>query len=169
MTRRSLAALATFVWLTGASSCGPRVDLAKALVVSDLLSGYHDVGVVDGLNKLVPSITFRLRNEAADPLSGVQLTVAFWEVGADGENESLLVRGIGDTGLEAGASTDPITVRATKGYTTEGARADIFTHSLYRGFIAKVFAKQGGRIVPLGEFKIDPRLIPAAPREAGRQ
>jgi hypothetical protein len=169
MTRRFLAALATFVCLTGAASCGPRVELAKALAVTDVLTGYYDVGVVDGLNKLVPSITFRLRNTSADPISGVQLTVAYWEVGADGENESLLVRGIGGTALEPGASTEPITVRATKGYTTEGARADIFTHSMYRGFIAKVFAKQGGRIVPLGEFKTDPRLIPAAPPEAGRQ
>lgn len=169
MPRRLLAALVTLVWLTGASSCGPRVELAKAIAVTDVLSGYHDVGVVDGLNKLVPSITFKLRNVSANPISGVQLTIAYWEVGADGENESLLVRGIGDTALEPGASTEPITVRATKGYTTEGARADIFTHSMYRGFIAKLFAKQGGRIVPLGEFKTDPRLIPAAPREAGRQ
>lgn len=156
-------------WLTGATSCGSGLDLAKALVVTDVFTGYHDAGVVNGLNKLVPSITFKLRNAAADPVESVQLTVAFWEEGADGETESLLVRGIGEAGLEPGASTDPINVRGTFGYTYEGARAEMFTNSRYRGFIAKLFAKQGGRIVPIGQLKIDPRIIPAAPHEAGRQ
>lgn len=169
MTRRLLASLATCILLAGASSCGPGVDLAKALTVTDVFTGYYDAGVVDGLNKLVPNITFRLRNAAADPISAVQLTVAFWQIGDDGEKESQLVRGIGDAGLEPGASTDPINVRGAVGYTYAGARADMFTNSQFRGFVAKVFAKQGGRIVPLGEFKIDPRIIPAAPREAGRQ
>jgi hypothetical protein len=158
-----------FVWLAGASSCGSRVDLAKVLEVTDVLTGYHDAGVVNGLNKLVPSVAFKLRNTGADPVDSVQLTVAFWEEGADGETESLLVRGIGETGLEPGASTDTINVRGTFGYTYEGARADMFTNSRYRGFIAKLFAKQGGRIVPIGQLKIDPRIIPAAPHEAGRQ
>jgi len=169
MPRRVLAALATFVWLTGAPSCGPRVDLAQAVTVTDVFSGYYDVGVVAGENKLVPSITFRLKNVAPDPISSVQLTVAYWADGSDGENESLLVRGVGDAGLEPNASTAPITVRGSYGFTTPGARADIFTHSMYRDYTAKVFAKQGGKIVRLGEFKIDRRIIPHASGEAGRQ
>ena len=37
----------------------------EALEVTDVSTGWYDAGVVDGKNKLVPSLTFRLRNKGA--------------------------------------------------------------------------------------------------------
>src|SRR5690349_15457482 len=103
--------------LTAVSACGPRIDLAKSLEVTDVLSGWYDFGVVDGMNKLVPSISFRLRNVGDRPVNEVQLTVSFWQEGADGENDSQEVTGIGRNAVKPGETSDPILVRSGVGYT----------------------------------------------------
>ncbi|MBA2259159.1 MAG: hypothetical protein H0W18_09700, partial [Acidobacteria bacterium] len=54
-----------------------QVDLKQALQVTDVSTGWYDFGVVDGKNKLVPSITFRLRKPADVRLSSVALNVVF--------------------------------------------------------------------------------------------
>jgi hypothetical protein len=153
--------------LVGSVGCGPGVDLATDLTVSDVLTGWYDNGVKDGKNHLVPSISFRLQNAGAAPISGVQLTVAYWREGADGEFDSVLVRGIGDEALEPGASTEPILVRSRFGYTLEGARADFFLHSQFQDATARLFAKRGGRIVPIGQYVIERRIIPHVLSEPG--
>jgi len=69
MTRRTVGILLAAI-LFSSVSCGPRVDLATALSVTDVFSGYYDFGIVNGLNKLVPSISFRLKNAAASAHPG---------------------------------------------------------------------------------------------------
>ena len=165
MTRRSLPLLALALTLSaGAVRCGD-VDVAKTIVVTDVFSGYYDDGVVaDGVyagqNRLLPSIMFKLKNVGEDPLAGLQLTVSFWPDGADGEKDSREVRGIGSTALAPGATTDEITVRAGVGYTSEAARADFFALSAFKDWTARLFAKRSGRIVPIGVYTIDRRLLP---------
>jgi hypothetical protein len=155
------------IWLallvfTGAG-CGPRVDLQKALQVTDVLSGWYDFGIAqNGLNKLVPSVTFRLKNVSAVSLSRVQLIVSFWQAGADGENDSMEIEGIGASAVKPGASTDPILARSNVGYTLDQPRAELFTNSEFKDFVVKIFAKRSGTIVKLGEFTIDHRIIPHA-------
>jgi hypothetical protein len=62
---RNLAwALGLGVILSASIACGPIVDLSR-LRVTDTFSGFYDDGVKDGLNRLVPSVTFRLKNEGA--------------------------------------------------------------------------------------------------------
>ena len=39
------------------AGCGPDVDLTKALQVEVVSTGWFDAGIVNGQNKLVPSIT----------------------------------------------------------------------------------------------------------------
>ena len=150
--------------LSGAAACGPQVDLAQ-LEVTEITSGYYDWGVVPdgtekGLNKLVPSISFRLKNNNAAPIDHVALTVSFWQNGADGELDSKEVSGIGGDRVPPGAASDVVLVRSGTGYTTADARANIFTNSSFKDFTAKLFAKRGGRIVPIGEFAIDRQIIP---------
>jgi hypothetical protein len=45
-------------------ACGPTVDLTKGLQVAIVNSGWYDLGIVNGQNKLVPSVTFTLRNSS---------------------------------------------------------------------------------------------------------
>jgi len=141
--------------------CAPAPDLTK-LQLAETFTGWYDFGVVGGLNKLVPSLSFRLKNTGSVPVDAIQLTVSFWQEGADGEQDSAEVKGVGAQAIPPNASGDPILVRSTVGYTTEGPRADIFTNPKYKDWLVKVFAKRSGKIVPIGELKIDRRIIPQA-------
>jgi hypothetical protein len=146
--------------VVGASSSCTRIDLARSLSVVEVFGGYYDVGIVNGLNKLVPSVTFKLRNTGTVPITGVQLLVSFWQDGADGELDSREVRGIGSDAVEPGATTDPILVRSATGYTLEQPRAELFTHRMFKDVVVKIFAKRAGEIVPIGEFRIERRILP---------
>lgn len=148
------------LWLAASVSCGGRVDLAKTLTVTEVFSGWYDFGVVDGLNKLVPSISFKLQNVGEAPINRVQLLISFWQQGADGENDSKEITGIGSDEVAPGSSTDPILVRSAVGYTLEQPRAELFSHGMFKDFTVKVFAKKAGSIVPLGEYTIERRIIP---------
>jgi hypothetical protein len=171
MSRRPFPALALVLCAALAAApaaCGPAPDLSASLKPVDMISGYYDDGVVrDGLmagyNHLVPSVTFKLRNEGTVPISSVQLLVSFWADGSDGEADSKDVLGIGSDALAPGASTAPITVRASVGFNLEAARAQLFDQPRYKDFTAKIFGKRGGRIYRLGEFKLDRQIIPHIP------
>jgi hypothetical protein len=143
-------------------------NLTNAIEVTDVITGWYDNGLKDGINHLVPSITFRLKNRSDQPLNSVQLTVAFWTDGSDGEADSRQVVGISGTPVPAGEATESITVRSTVGYTLEQPRAELFTHSQYKDWTVKMFARRSGRIFSVGEFKIDRRLIPQAVKVTGR-
>ena len=166
MKFRCVAALLACVLACAEAGCGPAPDLAK-LELTDTFTGWYDFGVVGGLNKLVPSVSFRLKNNDSVPVDFVQLTVSFWQEGADGEQDSAEVRGIGNQAVAPAGLSDPILVRATVGYTTAGARSEIFVNEIYKDFIVKIFAKRAGKIIPIGELKIDRRIIPQT--ASGRQ
>lgn len=161
--RRLVTKLIVLAALAGVAGCGPGVNLSTALVVTDMLSGWYDAGLKDGKTHLVPSFTFRLKNQSDRTLSSIQLTYDFWKVDEDGPFDSGLVQAIGSEGVAAGGVSDSITLRGTVGYTLEGLRSDFFTHSLYRDATIKIFAKRSGTIAPLGEFKIERRLLPHSP------
>ena len=162
MRRRSPALLFACLWLIAGWGCGPQPNLATDLKFVPTLTGYHDEGITPNkLNKLVPSITFELKNVGQLPIGNVNLAMDYWEVGADGPLDSKQVRGIGSDALQPGATSEPMTVRASVGYTHEGPRVDMFTNSRFKGFIVKVFAKRSGKTTRLGEFPVEARLLPA--------
>jgi len=167
MVRRLLAPVALGAALAAASCTPP--NLSQALAVTDVLSGWYDNGLKEGMNHLVPSITFRLKNQSTQEIYGVQLTVAFWVEGKDGELDSMQVTGIGGTPVPPGQSTEPLTVRASVGYTLSQPRAELFTHGDFMDWTVKMFARSGGRIYGIGEFKVDRRFIPHVVKDAGRQ
>jgi hypothetical protein len=169
MSRR-LRALVVFVAVAGAglsaAACNS-VDLSKNLTVTPVLSGYYDAGLLDGWSHLLPDLTFKLKNTGSVPVSaGVMVTVSFWFVGDDGENDSIVLPGLEKT-LAPGEETVAITARAPHGFRLEGARADFFQHSLFKDMTARVFVERRGTIYRLGEFPIDRQIIPHASSTPG--
>lgn len=164
MGRRSHVLVAVCVCLVAGSACEPAIDLATSLKLIPTITGYYDNGLnVSKQNQYLPSITFQLKNEGDMPLSNVDMSVAFWEAGADGELDSKYIRGIGSTALAPGATTEAITVRSTVGYTSPIFGAQIFSHSRFKGMVVKVFAKRRGKTTKLGELPIDQRVLPSVP------
>jgi hypothetical protein len=150
--------------LAAAASCSQSVDFKQALQVTDVSGGWYDFGIVDGKNKLVPSLTFRIRKRPGVRLRSVSLVVHFKKIidpskpGPDGEEEFDQVF-LQTVEFTEGAQTALLTVRPQTGFTGEQARAEMLQHRLFQDLRARVFAKQSSTTwVDLQAFDI-PRTI----------
>jgi hypothetical protein len=76
---RVLARLILLLSVT-AAACGPTVDLTKGLKINVLETGWYDAGIVNGQNKLVPSITLTLTNLSDQTLVALQVNGSFRRV-----------------------------------------------------------------------------------------
>lgn len=142
------------------TSCGPPVDLKTSLQVGEVTTGWFDQGIVDGQNKLVPSIAFTLTNTSDRDISSVQLNVVFRRAGEADEWDAVFMRGLGTDGLAPGASTSQLVVRAKLGYTGDQPRAQMLQHPQFVDAKARIFAKHGSaQWVELGDFPIERRLL----------
>jgi hypothetical protein len=161
-------AFLTGVWLLalGVSGC-TQVDLTTALEISEFESGYYDAGVTgNGANKLVPSVSFKLKNISPKSVNAVDMIVFFWGVEYEQplELDEVIVNAINSSGIEAGALSDTLVVRSKQGFTLEQqARSELFNHRSFRDVTVKLFLKRAGRIVPFGEYTIDRRILLAVP------
>lgn len=144
-----------------AAACGgPPVDLAKALKVTDVVTGWYDAGIVEGQNKLVPSISFRLTNVGNAPVSSVYVTVSFRLIGDEQELGSSYLKAVDYDGLAAGASTALMVARSAIGYTSPEPRAQMLGDHRFKDAQVSVFAKSGSPpFVKIGEYKIDRQLL----------
>jgi hypothetical protein len=155
--RGRLALLVSLAALVAAPACGG-VDLRKLEVV-EVFSGWYDNGVKDGQTHVIPSISFRLRNGGSEPVTDLRMIVGFWFV--DGrEIDSAEVQVLEEQPLAPGATSEPILVRVSTGYTLPQPPAEIFMHSLFVDGMARLFAKRSGTIVPLGEYRLDRQILP---------
>ncbi len=168
MSRQGTSFLAAvFAAAVFASAGCNSADLKTQVQVVDVTSGYYDNGLTPtGLNHLVPSVTFSVRNVSDREVSSVDMVVMYWAQGDDAEKDEALLKVIGGGGLAAGATSEPVVSRARVGFTLATARAELFNHSQFKDWTAKLFLKRGGKIVPAGEYKIDHRLLLSAPTAA---
>jgi hypothetical protein len=160
LTVLSVLLVAGAAWPT-ASCGGPPVDLSKALKVTDVVTGWYDAGIVQGdMNKLVPSISFRLTNVGTVPVYSVYITLSFRVVGDEQELGSSYVKAVGPDGLAGGASTPPMVARSALGYTGEQPRNQMLEHSKFVDAQVSLFAKSGSAApVKIGEYKIERQLL----------
>ena len=161
--RRLLVLLA--VSLLALPACRGNADLKAAARLIDVTTGWFDAGVTeDGKNKLVPSISFRLRNDASQQLGSVQCNLLFKRVTDKEEWTTSFIRAVGPDGLAPGAATDQIVVRAQQGYTGTQARVSMLQNVQFVDFKVEVFGKQGPSTwVKLGEFPIQRQLLTRTP------
>jgi hypothetical protein len=139
-------------------ACSPAVDLKQAVEVADVSSGWFDAGIVEGKNKLVPSITVRLKKKGDVSISSVSLNVVFKPVGSEEHFDEVYVQRVDFKGDE----TDPINVRATVGYTGDPpqTRAEMLQNAYFKDMEAQIFAKAGSaQWVPLHSLKIVRQLL----------
>jgi len=165
MRRLSLAFVAVLPLLAG---CSKPVDLKQVLQVTDLSGGYHDAGILDGRNKIVPTITFRIKKSTDDSLRPLSVNIVFKQLpkpgtsvppGQPAENE---FDGVFKQSVPFnGDQTDLLTVNATAGYTGDPglSRADLLKHSQFQDMRVHVFAKHSSSLwVEIAQFDV-PRQI----------
>ena len=140
MTRRTAAFLGLAFAAAVLDACTSPVDLKQTLQVTDVSSGWFDAGIVDGKNKLVPSITFKLKKNADVNLSSVSLNLTFTFAGDQEHTDDVYVQRVDFQGPD----TAPITVRTKWGYTADPpqTRAEMLQNSHFRDLDVQIFAKQ---------------------------
>src|SRR5215208_2262740 len=106
------------------AGCAGPIDLKQVLQVTDVSGGYHDVGVVDGRNKLVPRVTFRIKKSTDDSIRPLSLHVVFKKLPKPGtavppgsspeeDWDEVFVQNVSFDGNQS----SPVTVETKAGYT----------------------------------------------------
>jgi hypothetical protein len=157
---RLLAGQLILLAMLSAGCGGPRVDLTKGLEIVDASTGWYDAGPVNGQNKLVPSITFELKNISDQPLVALQVNAVFRRVNDKDEWGSAYRSVTKSEGLQPGATSQPITINSQLGYTGTDPRAEMLKNSQFVDAKVDLFAKYASlQWVRIGERPIERRLI----------
>src|SRR5829696_613501 len=164
MSGRSSLSVAIVLAVVCAAACSRSVDVKQAVEVVDTSSGWYDAGIVDGKNKVVPSVTFKLRKKPEADLSAVALNIAFRYVPAPGSNveepwEDFFVQ---RAEFKNGNETDPLVVRLPNGYTGEPpqSRLEMLKNSHFRDVRARIFAKSSSsQWVEIGTVDVQRQLL----------
>ena len=145
-------------------ACEPSIDPATGLQLESVATGWQSVGVVDGMNKLVPSVSFRLKNVSDRSLPSLQINAVFRRIGEGGEWGSAFVTAAGRAGLAPGGATS-VSVKSQLGYTGTDSRAEMLRNSQFVDATVDVYAKYGStQWTRIGEYPIDRQLIdPSSP------
>jgi hypothetical protein len=142
-------------------SCGPTVDLAKALQIDVVETGWFDAGIVNGQNKLVPAARITVKNNSDQKLVLLQINSLFRH-GTDAEEwGSAFITAAGSDGLGPGATTAPLLLKSQNGYTgTDQTRQDMLKNSQFVDAKIQLFAKYGSvQWVRMGEHAIERKLL----------
>lgn len=155
MARLSTAA-ALLAALAASASCGSRVDVTRALQATDVSTGWFDAGIVDGKNKLVPSITFRLRNSSDEALT-LQMNVVYMILPEKEERDDVFLQAIR---VPASGASQPVTVRSKYGFTGAQPRAEMLQHTRFQDFQVRLFVKHGSsQWIPIGDYPVARQLL----------
>jgi hypothetical protein len=121
------------------------VDIKQALEITDTSSGFYDAGIVEGKNKVVPSVIFKIRRKTEVNLDSVALNVVFRQATAPGattyeEWDTVFLQKVP---IPEDDRSAPLTVRAPIGYVGEPpqTRLEILKNSQFRDVRAHIFAK----------------------------
>lgn len=154
-----LAAMALAAALS--ASCGASEAAVAALEPIEVVTGWFDDGIVEGQkNKLVPSVTLKLRNKSDEPVRSIQINAIFRRVGEQemwGEYFGWAIRG---EPLPAGATTKTLVMRSTLGYTGEQPRMQMLQNQNFVDAKVEIYLKQGSRVwAKLAEYPIQRQLL----------
>ncbi len=146
-----------------AASCRPPVNVKEAVEITEVSSGWFDAGIVEGKNKIVPSVSLRLQKQPDVNLDSVAVNVIFRRPPSEGnEEEEWDEVFIQNAKFTESNQTPLLVVRAEKGYTGDPpqSRMDLLQHSQFRDVRATIFAKYGStQWVELGRIDVERQLL----------
>ena len=126
----------------------------------EVVTGWFDAGIIEGKNKLVPSVSLKLRNKSDKPISSVQINAVFRRVGEEqgwGEHYGWAVQ---KDPLPPGATTDPLVLRSQLGYTGEQPRMQMLQNKEFVDAKVEIFLRHGSQVwAKLAEFQVARQLL----------
>lgn len=158
---RRLPVVAILLPLVLVGGCGSTtIDVAAVIKVGNLTTGWFDVGIVDGQNKLVPSASFTVTNAGSEKLGALQVFSVFRFQGEQEELGSALIILRGQDALGPSATSKPLSVRGNWGFSGLQPRAQMLAHKDFKDARVEIFAKYGaGQFVKLTEAVVARQLI----------
>ena len=158
---RASVRLLLFLAIASSAACGPTVDLTQGLQVAVVDSGWYDLGIVNGQNKLVPTVIFTLHNTSDQTLGTLQVQALFRRVTENTEWGNGFLTVVGSKGLAPGATTDTITIKSQLGYTgSEQSRQEMLQNTHFVDAKVELFAKYAStQWVRVGVFPVTRRLL----------
>jgi hypothetical protein len=152
-----LAAIAALAQ-SGCGASEPPAD--KVLQVADVVTGWLDDGIVGGQNKLVPTISFKVKNNGPAPVSYVGFNAVFKVIDDPEELGSALLKGIDGDGLAPGQTAGPFIGRSQLGYTSPAPRMEMLQHSQFKDAQVELFSKhRSGGWIKIGQYKIQRQVL----------
>jgi hypothetical protein len=157
--RRCILGLLILTVLSG-GACGRDIDLAASLRIDAVTTGWFDAGITDGKKKLVPAVSFTLKNASDQKLRVLQVSASFRREGAPDEWGTAYLTAAGSAGLAPGADTGALTLRSQLGYTGSDSGPEMLGNSFFVDARVNLFAKYGsGPWTPVGDYPITRQLI----------
>ncbi len=162
-----LLTLALAALLLPLTACAPAVDVTRDLAIVDVTTGWYDAGIVKDpegeKNKLVPAISFRLKNTTADKtISGVQINAVYHLVSEkDKEWGTTWVYGIPSSQpLKPGTTTQPLVLRGDRAYLGLQPRLQMLQNREFVDAVVDITAKYNAQQwVRLGTYPISRQLL----------
>jgi hypothetical protein len=158
VARPTLFAFGLLAAALSSGSCSKPVDLKQALEVTVISSGWFDAGIQNGKNKLVPSITYKLKKNGDVNLTSISLNHTFIFIDSQDHSGDVFVQNVPFEGAE----TAPIVVRSEWGYTADPpqTRAEMLKNSYFRDMEVAIFGKRGSaQWVELQRMKVARQLL----------
>jgi hypothetical protein len=147
--------------LLAAGCGGPAVDLKQGLKIDIVDTGWFDAGIVEGKNKLVPTVSFTVKNVSDQKLVSLQMMASFFRV-SDTSSEwgNNLLNVAGSEGLAPGATTPTLTIKSPLGYTGTDPRADMLKNAIFVDAMVKLVAKYAAtQWTHIREVPIERKLV----------
>jgi hypothetical protein len=143
-----------------ATSCRRSVNPIEVLEPVDVITGWFDAGIVEGKNKLVPSVSLKLRNKSQQPVRSIQINAIFRRVGETemwGEHFGWAVQ---RESLAPGDSTGELVMQSALGYTGDQPRLQMLQNREFVDAKVELFLKQGSQVwTKLAEYPIQRQLL----------
>ena len=162
MPRTSLWALLLVATIVPTEeACRKSIDPVAALEPIDVVTGWFDAGIVEGgKNKLVPSVSLRLRNKSTEAVRSIQINAIFRRVGEAemwGEHFGWAVE---RDGLPPGELTKELVLQSALGYTSDTPRLQMLQNTQFVDAKVELFLKQGSQVwAKLAEYPIQRQLL----------
>ena len=103
----------------------------------------------------MPGATFKLKNASDRTLAPLQVNAIFRRVGDPAEWSNAMVTAAGSDGLPPSASTGPLVIKGTLGYTGTDPYDELLKNSHFMDGMVELFVKTGsGQWTRIGEYPI---------------
>jgi hypothetical protein len=128
--------------------------------VEAVSGGWFETDTPSGRTRLVPTVSFQLKNVSDATVPSVQVNVLFRRITESHEWSDVFRRAITSRGLMSGSTTEPITVLSSAGYTGDEPTAHLLRHSQFVDTAVSIYARHGsGDWTCLGEYPIPREIV----------